>query len=150
MLANPALSTADESFHHVCALTGTLNTRRDKSMCSSVCRSYDQTPDRCFSASIYLTTTNTHLLDYLSPPLPSVFLLHTYEDRLLRGSLSLTAGDTAEGRDGGVEHTLHRWPYVCMFECMWIDVCVCGGGCTGGRRRGDRLVKLIFSSVLRV
>ena len=92
MSVNPALSILDESFHHVCALTGTLSTKRDKSMCVGR-QKLRPTPARRFSA-IYLTSSpNTHLLGYLSSSLPSVFLLHTYEDQLLRGSLSLTAGE---------------------------------------------------------
>lgn len=99
-----------------------------------------------FPAGLSLSTVIFLLL------FPSIFLLYTSEDQLLRNSLSLTAGEMADGRDGGVEDKLHRWPYVCICLSAWcVFGCVCGcigkerqEGGRGRQRKNTRLFLLVF------
>lgn len=63
---------------------------------------------------------STPLHYHCSPSIPPFVLSYTSEDQLL-SILSMTAGEMAERRDGGVEPKLHRWPYVYFSVCVGVQ-----------------------------
>ena len=88
--------------------------------CVSAGRSYDQL---LLAASLPFT--------WLPPPTHTSSAIYLLLFRLFSSSTPTRTNcwEAAflwqQGRDGGVEHKLHRWPFVCMFECIVDCVCVC-------------------------
>ncbi len=103
---------------------------------SSALRSCIQTPNLCFLPFAWPLSCSCN-----SPqvrPSPLLFLSHssfcfppphlwgpTAEKQPFSDSRGEGWGDWWRCR----EHTFHRWPYVCMFQCMWNLLCYSLCGC---------------------